>query len=160
MSKRGGGSLWLSFALAFSLLGTSLALCQEAPSLTQSLPMPGLLNPDGTVNWQALDKASQELSQTADEAYLSANELQSKLEDLRTQYTNLLSSVKEADLAQALVVRKLLVHRDVWMGVGLVSTGMAVGGLVGDWRSAAWGAGGGALTFVIFEAGRMFRLWR
>jgi hypothetical protein len=161
------------FSLLFLAVTWPASTQDASPSPPLSQPSdqqnqaPSLLNSDGTINWQALDEASQALSQTASEAALSASELQSKLEASLTQYTNLVLSVKMADQANQVVLKakdqvilSLLNHNSIWIDVAAVSTGTAAGAIIGGIKGAALGVGGGLATAVIHELGRIFRLWR
>jgi len=136
--KRGNGflSLFLSLAL-LALAGTSTVGAQDQPTSAPPSPQPNLLNSDGTVNWQALDQASQQIYEQAKTQAQMDSDLSSSLGDLQKQYTELLSSIKVADQAKDKVVSSALFESNLWRD-GAIVVGAAFGGyLYNKWPGSA-----------------------
>jgi hypothetical protein len=130
-------------ALAFSLALTTLAAQTDQSSSVQPSPPLNLLNPNGTLNWSALDQASQQIYQQALEQAQTQSDLSSLLEDSHKQYTNLLFLTKTADKAKDKVVQSALFKSDSWRDIAIVVVA-AFGGYVADgWTGAGIGAAAG-----------------
>lgn len=137
-----------SFFLAAVFLfgGLTWVGAQATPTSEAPLPMPALLNPDGTVNWQALDQASQQIWHSAQTQAQTQSDLSSSLEGLQKQYTKLLSSIQATDQAKDKVVHAALNKYLWWQRVTLVTAGAFMGYLIDKWPGAAIGAGSGAVV--------------
>jgi hypothetical protein len=140
-----------------SLLIFSSALWAQEASTTTPTSTPtdpsqvtSYLNSDGTINWQALDEASQNALQIANEAADSADSVQSSLEGLQAQYTLLLSTSKAADQAAQKTIKKATLNEYLWRSgfeiMGFSLAGMLLGNLINpstSYMDSAFGAGFG-----------------
>lgn len=140
-----------------TLTGLPLPTNENSTSLPAPVPF---LNPDGTINWKALDEASQLLWQTAEESANSVDGLLASLKDWQTQYTNLLLLVKETDKAYQLELRATRNWGSLWRDVAFVGLGCGVGGMIGSWESLGYGALAGLACAGINEFGRLIGVWQ
>jgi hypothetical protein len=149
-------------SLLFFLIFSSALWAQEASTMSPTLAQAGLsqvtnyLNNDGTINWKALDEASQNALQIANEAADSADSVQSSLEGLQAQYTLLLNTSKAADQAAQKTLKKATLNEYLWRGgfeiMGFSLAGMLIGNLINtdtSYTYAAFGAGFG----IVFSFG-------
>jgi hypothetical protein len=147
-------------SLAFLLAALCSVSAQAAIPSPQPSPQSSLTNPDGTLNWQSLDQALQQASQTANDSATSASELLDNYKLLQTQYTNTLQLIKQVDQDNRKVVQALQLRSDLWLDATLVTSGTAVGAIAAGPRGALYGAGAGLASAGFHWFGKVFHLWR
>lgn len=155
-SNKEGRVMWkrLSALLCLCLLALLSAAAQSGVMTdTQATVSPNklitinYLNPDGTINWQALEAASQELLKTALEAEASQAELQSRLKDLQTQYALLQNLSKEADESAKKLINDANIKINQLTAQLKITTGLSIS------------LGIATTGFIVYEVGKVKKWW-